>query len=97
MTLITENCVEVAEDALEKGMDPTEAIKQNTIDSLNRRYYTMDQVAKYLIEKIPDNGTVLTQCFGETIIGMLLREALEQKKRCASSVRKLGPTYKAHV
>ncbi|MFM2489816.1 hypothetical protein ABW365_19280 [Enterococcus avium] len=40
----------------------------------------MDQVAKYLIEKIPDNGTVLTQCFGETIIGMLLREAVEQNK-----------------
>ena len=58
MTLITEKCVKVAEQALEKGEDPTEAIKQNTIDSLNRRYYTMDQVAKYLIEKIPDNGTV---------------------------------------
>ena len=80
MTLITEKCVEVAEQALDKGKDPTEAIKQNTINSLNRRYYTMDQVAKYLIEKIPDNGTVLTQCFGETIIGMLLREAIEQNK-----------------
>lgn len=80
MTLITEKCVEVAEQALDKGEDPTEAIKQNTINSLNRRYYTMDQVAKYLIEKIPDNGTVLTQCFGETIIGMLLREAIEQNK-----------------
>ena len=57
MTLITEKCVEVAEQALDKGEDPTEAIKQNTINSLNRRYYTMDQVAKYLIEKIPDNGT----------------------------------------
>lgn len=80
MTLITEKCVAVAEKALENKEDPTEAIKKNTIDSLNRRYYTMAQVAKYLIEKIPDNGTVLTQCFGETIIGMLLREAIEQKK-----------------
>ena len=80
MTLITEKCVTVAELALKKGEDPAEAIKQNTIDSLNRRYYTMDQVAKYLIEKIPDEGTVLTQCFGETIIGMLLREAIEQNK-----------------
>ena len=80
MTLITEKCVDVAQKALETGEDTTEAIKQNTIDSLNRRYYTMAQVAKYLIAKIPDNGTVLTQCFGETIIGMLLREALEQQK-----------------
>ncbi|MDT2640233.1 s-methyl-5-thioribose-1-phosphate isomerase [Enterococcus dongliensis] len=80
MALITEKCIAVAKTALEKGEDPTEAIKQTTIDSLNRRYSTMDQVAKFLIAKIPDNGTVLTQCFGETIIGMLLREALEQKK-----------------
>lgn len=80
MTLITEKCVAVAKEALANQQDPTEAIKQNTIDSLNRRYFTMDKVAKYLIEKIPDNGTVLTQCFGETIVGMLLREALNQYK-----------------
>lgn len=81
MRLITEKCLAVGKEALEKGVDPTEAIKQNTIDSLNRRYYTMGKVAKYLIKKIPDNGTVLTQCFGETIIGTLLREAIEHKKQ----------------
>lgn len=81
MRLITEKCVEAAKKALENGEDPTEAIKQNTIDSLNRRYYTMNKVAKHLIDKLPEDGTVLTQCFGETIIGMLLREALEQKKK----------------
>ena len=80
MTLITEKCVAVAEEALANQQDPTEAIKQNTIDSLNRRYFTMDKVAKFLLEKLPDNGTVLTQCFGETIVGMLLREALNQNK-----------------
>lgn len=80
MKLITEKCVEVGKNALKKGEDPTEAIKQNTIDSLNRRYATMNKVAKHLIQEIPKNGTILTQCFGETIIGMLLREAIEQKK-----------------
>lgn len=81
MRLITEKCVVVAEEALAKGEDPTAAIKQNTIDSLNRRYFTMGKVAKYLIDKIPDGGTVLTQCFGETIIGTLLREAKNQGKQ----------------
>lgn len=80
MRLITEKCLDVAKDALTNDISPTEAIKQNTIDSLNRRYFTMDKVAKFLIEKIPDEGTILTQCYGETIIGMLLREAIEQKK-----------------
>ena len=80
MRLITEKCVVIGKKALAEGNDPTEAIKQNVIDSLNRRYFKMNVVAKFLIDKIPDNGTVLTQCFGETIIGMLLREAIEQKK-----------------
>ncbi|MGG5372395.1 S-methyl-5-thioribose-1-phosphate isomerase [Enterococcus sp. AZ196] len=81
MRLITEKCVQVAKAAIKKDEDPTEAIKKNTIDSLNRRYYTMNKVAKYLIAKLPENGAVLTQCFGETIIGMLLREAIEQQKQ----------------
>lgn len=81
MRLITEKCVNVGKSALENGDDPTEAIKQATINSLNHRYFTMNKVAKFLIKKIPDAGTVLTQCFGETIIGMLLREAIEQKKK----------------
>lgn len=81
MRLITEKCLRVAEAALAIEHDPTEAIKQNTIDSLNRRYFTMSKVAEYLIDKIPDGGTVLTQCFGETIIGTLLREAKQQGKQ----------------
>lgn len=80
MRLITEKCLDVAKEALAKGVSPAEAIKQHTIDSLNHRYFTMNKVAKFLIEKIPNGGAVLTQCYGETIIGMLLREALEQKK-----------------
>ena len=80
MRLITEKCVMVGKEALAKGSDPAEAIKQNTLDSLNNRYFTMNKVAKFLIDRIPNNGAVLTQCFGETIIGMLLREAIEQKK-----------------
>ncbi|WP_429976228.1 S-methyl-5-thioribose-1-phosphate isomerase [Enterococcus sp. DIV0086] len=80
MKLITEKCVQIGIDAMKKGVDPTQAIKDNTVDALNRRYFTMGKVAKYLIKKVPDNGTILTQCFGETIIGMLLREAIENKK-----------------
>ncbi len=81
MRLITEKCLEVAKEALAKGEAPAEAIKQHTIDSLNHRYFTMNKVAKFLIEKIPNGGAVLTQCYGETIISMLLREALEQRNK----------------
>ncbi|MGM0240426.1 S-methyl-5-thioribose-1-phosphate isomerase [Enterococcus sp. AZ103] len=75
MRVITEKALELAKQTLAEGQDPTEAIFQQTIDSLNRRYFTMNKVAEHLIKKIPNNGTVLTQCYGETIVGMLLRAA----------------------
>lgn len=57
--LITEKCLDIIKDALDNGTIPTEAIKQNTIDSLNRRYFMMNKVAKFLIEKIPNDGSML--------------------------------------
>ncbi len=78
MMQITTNCVSVAKEALEKGESPIEAIFQTTIDSLNRRYTIMDQVGRHLLKQIPKHGTILTQCFGETIVGTLLRAAKEE-------------------
>lgn len=75
MKIVTEGCLKAAEESLEKGSDPIEAIFNRTIDSLNRRYKTMGKVGEYLAGLFPKNGTILTQCFGETIIGMMLRAA----------------------
>lgn len=77
---ITLQCLNVALEAITKGMDMADAIVYHTIESLNRRYATMEKIANYLIDKIPNDGTVLTQCFGETIIAMLCRVAKEQQK-----------------
>ncbi len=78
MTQITDNCYEVGKVALENGGSAIEAIFQTTIDSLNRRYTVMDKVGRILLKKIPKNGKILTQCFGETIVGTLLRAAKEE-------------------
>jgi methylthioribose-1-phosphate isomerase len=40
----------------------------------------MGVVAKYLVDMFPQNGNVMTQCFGETIVGMMLKEAKNQNK-----------------
>lgn len=77
---ITENCANVAIAALEAGRDPVEAVVETTIESLNRRYSTMQLVGDSLCELVPENGTILTQCFGETIIGTLIRAALKKGK-----------------
>lgn len=78
--IITNNCVNVAQRALEEGKDPIEAIVETTVESLNRRYSTMQIVGDHLAELIPNNGTILTQCFGETIIGTVMRAARRQNK-----------------
>ncbi|PRR80686.1 Methylthioribose-1-phosphate isomerase [Clostridium liquoris] len=78
MGIITNNCLEAAKKALLEGKSASEAIFNTTVDSLNRRYSTMEKVGEYLADMFPQNGTIMTQCFGETIIGMMLRVA---KKR----------------
>ena len=77
---ITNRCVDVAAQALAEGKDPISAIVENTVESLNRRYSTMQIVGDRLAELIPNNGTILTQCFGETIIGTVMRAARKQNK-----------------
>lgn len=77
---ITNRCADVAEAALDAGKDPVEAIVASTVESLNRRYGTMQRVGDRLCALIPEGGGILTQCFGETIIGTLIRAAKAQNK-----------------
>lgn len=78
--IITNHCVEVATAALEAGNDPIAAIVEATVESLNRRYSTMQIVGNYLADLIPNHGSVMTQCFGETIVGTVMRAAMAQNK-----------------
>ncbi|WP_270302913.1 S-methyl-5-thioribose-1-phosphate isomerase [Baileyella intestinalis] len=78
--IITNHCVEVAKNALAAGEDPIEKIVDATIESLNRRYSTMQLVGDNLADLIPDNGKILTQCYGETIIGTVIRAAMNKNK-----------------
>ena len=72
---ITYRCAEVAKKALEEGRDPINTIVENTVESLNRRYSTMQIVGDNLERLIPEGGAILTQCYGETIIGTVIRAA----------------------
>lgn len=77
---ITYRCADIAAAALESGNDAVDAIRDDTIASLNRRYGTMQKVGDYLESLVPQNGTILTQCYGETIIGTLIRAAKKSGK-----------------
>ncbi len=80
MALITEGCLDVAKAALEEGRAADEAVLDHTVNSMNRRYAKISQVAEYLVSLWPQNATVMTQCYGETIVGTMLREAKNKGK-----------------
>ena len=81
MQLICGGCLAYAEQALKQGIDDLAVgIRDYTVAVNNRRYNKVGQMAKYLVDMFPDNGTVLTQCFAETIVGMMLRECRSRGK-----------------
>ena len=80
MSLIVKGCLEAGRVAMDKGGKVDVAIFEHTVNSINRRYLTMGIVAKYLVDMFPQNGNVMTQCFGETIVGMMLKEAKSRNK-----------------
>lgn len=93
MSQVTKGCLEVAKVALEDGTRVDEAIFLRTIDSLNRRYSTMSVVAKYLVDMFPNKGNIMTQCFGETIVGTMLREAKARSKEIKLFVPETRPYF----
>lgn len=78
MTLIVNGCLKVAKNAMESGEKVDEAIFNHTLNSINNRYSRIGIVAKYLVDMFPKDGNIMTQCFGETIVGMMLKEAKKQ-------------------
>lgn len=78
MEKITGECLITALKALREGKKADEAVFQLALDYCNSMIDYYDQVAEHLHNKIPDRGTIMTQCFGETIVGTLLRKCREK-------------------
>ena len=75
MARITGGCLNAAEQAIQAGESVSEAIVAHLIRANNLRYTKVARMASYLVDQFPDGGKIMTQCFGETIVGMMLREA----------------------
>ena len=81
MKLVCDGCLEAAKLALREARPVDLAIREHAVNANNRRYSKVNEIARYLVPLIPDGGTVMTQCFGETIVGMMLKEAKLAGKR----------------
>ncbi len=81
MKIVTEACIPVAEKALIEGKRVDNAIRDFTVEANNIRYAKIGKCAQYLVDMFPDNGTIMTQCFAETIVGMMLKECQKRNKK----------------
>jgi len=75
MERITGDCLQAACGALEHGESPEQAIFDYALGMLEHRYRRLSKTAEHLVDHFPRRGTVMTQCFAETIVGTMLREA----------------------
>ncbi len=80
MERITGGCLVAAEDALRAGVDVAQAISDHLVRTNNRRYDRVCNMADHLLDLFPDDAKIMTQCFGETIVGMMLRQAKARGK-----------------
>ena len=51
-----------------------EPLREYAFSYINNNYLKYEKIGSYLADLIPKNGTILTQCFAETIIGTLIKE-----------------------
>lgn len=74
MEQVCTGCLAAAEQALKAGTRVDEAIRAHVVRANNSRYSKVNEIAKYLVAMFPQHAAVMTQCFGETIVGMMLRQ-----------------------
>ena len=80
MEIVCGEAYKAAEKALAEGRCTSQAVVDRIVEMNNERYAQIGSIAKHLAAKFPDGGTVMTHCFAETIIGMMLRECRQQGK-----------------
>ena len=93
MRLIVDGCLEAAKEAMDSGAKVDETIFQHTLEHNNNRYSRIGKVAEYLADMFPQNGTIMTQCFGETIVGLMLREAKKRNNEIKLFVPETRPYF----
>jgi methylthioribose-1-phosphate isomerase len=80
MNEYTQSCLVAAQKAMAAHLNVLEAVWQQALHDHNQRYQTYQKVGKYLAEVTPNHSGVLTQCWGETVVGMYLLALKQQNK-----------------
>ncbi len=81
MKKVVSGAMAVVREEVSKGNSGevlVEALFQNAFRQIENTYSRYIPIGKLLAEQIPQNGTLMTQCFAETVIGTMLRECREK-------------------
>lgn len=72
MVKIVEGSLKVVEENMNNRVNIVDKLREYAIDEVTTRYANVKTIGNQLAELIPKDGTVMTQCFAETVIGMML-------------------------
>ncbi len=76
MERVTDRALGAAKTAFAAGkraQDLVDVLRENAVNQLEENYRCYTAVGESLADLIPRNGTILTQCFGEAVVGTTLR------------------------
>lgn len=96
MKQVTQRAMNTLERELAAGTsraDMPEMLREDAIARLNDNYTRYDKIAFHLADQIPQGGTIMTQCFAETIIGTLLRECRKRGNEIKMICAETRPYY----
>ncbi|HET6461221.1 MAG TPA: s-methyl-5-thioribose-1-phosphate isomerase [Syntrophales bacterium] len=68
-------------DAIDRGEDAESATYVYVQKNLENRYRNSRQIATYAVDLMPDEVSILTQCYAETLIGFVLLVSQEKGKK----------------
>ncbi|HRX58688.1 MAG TPA: s-methyl-5-thioribose-1-phosphate isomerase [Eubacteriales bacterium] len=74
----TDDCERDAFAAIDAGGSALEAVLTGAIEKFSRRYKRIDREARFFLEHIKKDPVIMTQCYGDADLGMLLRALRER-------------------
>lgn len=80
MVAFIQEMVDFAKEKIDEGEKIGPAMQNLGLQMVNGRYAKSRRIAENAVKLLPDNPTIITQCFAETLIGFILLVCKEQGK-----------------
>ncbi len=83
MVAYIQGVLDFALDVLDNGGNLGPEVQEYSIQVTNDRYRDSRTIAEHVVNLLPDEVTILTQCYAESLIGFILRVCLDRGKKVA--------------